>query len=364
MLNVDYVVSGTVQRARRAAHRDGRARRDAHARASSGPRRSATSWTTRSLVLDEIGNRIVASIASEIETGRAQPRHPEAAELARRLGGAPPRPVAHVPLQPAPTTSARGTSSSMAVRLDPTFARAHAGLSFTHFQNAFLGWERARAGDRARLRGRRAQPHGRRSRPGRALGDGPRAVAARRGATSRWSSSSAAVELSPNFALGHYTLAFVHAQSRRSASRHRRGRPLAPAEPVRPAAVRDARRARHGAGSAGPVRGGRRLGRQGARRGRTRTRTSWRSPPVAWRSPVGCDEARGYLAAIRQDAAALPHRRFPGRDAVPARRRETVPQGCAAHRDAIVPGQGRSVPPARAGTGSPARERRRSRPHP
>ena len=32
-----------------------------------------------------------------------------------------------------------------AVQLDPTFARPYAGLSFTHFQNAFLGWERARA---------------------------------------------------------------------------------------------------------------------------------------------------------------------------------------------------------------------------
>ena len=29
-----------------------------------------------------------------------------------------------------------------AVRLDPTFASAYAGLSFTHFQNAFQGWAR------------------------------------------------------------------------------------------------------------------------------------------------------------------------------------------------------------------------------
>ncbi len=33
----------------------------------------------------------------------------------------------------------------MAVRLDPTFARAHAGLSFTHWQSAFQHW-----GDRKR----------------------------------------------------------------------------------------------------------------------------------------------------------------------------------------------------------------------
>ena len=37
-----------------------------------------------------------------------------------------------------------------AVRLDPTFARAYAGLSFTHFQNAFQGWaKRAPEIDRA-----------------------------------------------------------------------------------------------------------------------------------------------------------------------------------------------------------------------
>jgi hypothetical protein len=28
----------------------------------------------------------------------------------------------------------------MAIRLDPTFSRAHAGLSFTHWQSAFQGW--------------------------------------------------------------------------------------------------------------------------------------------------------------------------------------------------------------------------------
>jgi hypothetical protein len=27
-----------------------------------------------------------------------------------------------------------------AIGLDPTFARAHAGLSFTHWQDAFQGW--------------------------------------------------------------------------------------------------------------------------------------------------------------------------------------------------------------------------------
>jgi TolB-like protein len=39
-----------------------------------------------------------------------------------------------------------------AVKLDPGFARAHAGLSFTHFQNAFLGFTADAAGETRRTR--------------------------------------------------------------------------------------------------------------------------------------------------------------------------------------------------------------------
>ncbi len=38
---------------------------------------------------------------------------------------------------------------SRAIALDPAFARAHAGLSFTHFQNAFLGYSVDRSGNQA-----------------------------------------------------------------------------------------------------------------------------------------------------------------------------------------------------------------------
>jgi tetratricopeptide (TPR) repeat protein len=96
-----------------------------------------------------------------------------------------------------------------AIRLDPTFSRAHAGLSFTHWQNAFQGWaEREAEIERAYA----------------AAGQG--LMADDRDPAAHWAMGRAlwlrgrhdpaveelerTVELSPNFALGHYTLAFVH----------------------------------------------------------------------------------------------------------------------------------------------------------
>jgi tetratricopeptide (TPR) repeat protein len=97
------------------------------------------------------------------------------------------------------------------VRLDPTFSRAHAGLSFTHFQNAFQRWasrepeiERAfeAAGQSLMVDDRDPAAHWS---MGRALwlrGRHDQAVV----------ELEQAIDLSPNFALGHYTLAFVHSQ--------------------------------------------------------------------------------------------------------------------------------------------------------
>jgi tetratricopeptide (TPR) repeat protein len=97
------------------------------------------------------------------------------------------------------------------VRGEPTFARAYAGLSFTHFQNVFQGWakrepEMERAFEAA----------------------GQSLMADDRDPAAHWAMGRAlwlygrqdqslielerAIDLSPNFALGHYTLAFVHAQ--------------------------------------------------------------------------------------------------------------------------------------------------------
>jgi len=100
----------------------------------------------------------------------------------------------------------------MAVQLDPTFARAYAGLSFTHFQNVFQNWAPrepeiehayAAAGKSVMVDDRDPAAHwamGRalwlRGRPDQSVGELERAI-----------------ELSPNFAMGHYTLAFVHSQA-------------------------------------------------------------------------------------------------------------------------------------------------------
>ena len=286
MLNVDYVVSGSVRRQRQAPDRDGRAGRDAHRPHRLGGDLRPRARTTRFLVLDEIGNRIVASIASEIETDRAQPRHPEAAELARRLGGASPRPLAHVPLQPGRQRAAPGISSRSAVRLDPTFARAYAGLSFTHFQNAFQGWAKRDAGDRPRLRGRRAEPDGRRSRSRRALGHGARAVAAR---PPRPVARRAGAGHRPQPELRPRPL---HAGLRPLAG----GRSAAPRSrpPTTRASSARSIRCCSACSARAPWRwcasaSSRRPPTGPSRRppARTRTPTSWRSPPIPWRWPAG-----------------------------------------------------------------------------
>lgn len=97
--------------------------------------------------------------------------------------------------------------------LDRTFSRAYAGLSFTHFQNAFLFTPRERHGEVQRafdsageaLMADRLDPAAHWA-MGRALwlrGDDPGAFRA----------LDEAVDLSPNFAMAHYARAFVHSQT-------------------------------------------------------------------------------------------------------------------------------------------------------
>lgn len=163
------------------------------------------------LVLDEIGNRIVASIASEIETierNRAILKPPDSLDAweAHHRG------LWHMyRFSKADNEHARHFFET-AVRLDPTFARAWAGLSFTHFQNAFQRWT-----DREHEIERALETAGQ------------SLLADDRDPAAHWAMGRAlwlrdehglsvveleqAIDLSPNFALGHYTLAFVHSQS-------------------------------------------------------------------------------------------------------------------------------------------------------
>lgn len=162
-------------------------------------------------VLDEIGNRIVGSIASQIEVAernRAILKAPNSLDAWEAYH----RGLWHmVRFNDDDNLQAR-RYFEQAVRLDPGFARPYAGLSFTHFQDAFLGWaERepaVEAAYRSASQGLLADdldPAGHW-----ALG---RAQWLRGRLGESLAELDTSVALSPNFALGHYTLAFVHAQS-------------------------------------------------------------------------------------------------------------------------------------------------------
>ncbi len=162
-------------------------------------------------VLDEIGNRIVASIAlriEEAERNRAVLKPPDSLDAweAHHRG------LWHMFRFNREDNEQAHHFFDAAVKLDPTFSRPWAGLSFTHFQNAFLGWgEREREVEAAYRTASQAlaadeldpSAHW-------ALG---RALWLRGRVDASLGELDTAVELSPNFALGHYTRAFIHAQS-------------------------------------------------------------------------------------------------------------------------------------------------------
>jgi DNA-binding SARP family transcriptional activator len=209
MLNVDYVVSGSLQR---------QGNRLTVTVELAETRTARIVWAEifdqkvddAFLVLDEIGNRIVASVASEIEMierNRAILKPPSSLDAWETYH----RGLWHMyRFNKADNERARHFFES-AVRLDPTFARAYAGLSFTHFQNAFLGWAKREseieqafdaAGQSLMVDDRDPAAHW-------AMG---RALWLRGRQDQSVIELERAIDLSPNFALGHYTLAFVHSQ--------------------------------------------------------------------------------------------------------------------------------------------------------
>lgn len=163
------------------------------------------------LAFEEIGNRIVASIASEVETterNRAILKPPTSLNAWEAYH----RGLWHMyRFNKADNEQAR-LFFEMAVRLDPTFARAYAGLSFTHWQNAFQGWaarelETDLAFDAA---GKGLMADDRDPAAHWAMG---RALWLRNQHDQSASELETAVDLSPNFAAGHYALAFVRSQA-------------------------------------------------------------------------------------------------------------------------------------------------------
>jgi len=210
MLNVDYVVSGSVRRVGRkltvsADLIETRTARIVWAEVFDEKMDDALD------VLDEIGNRIVASIAHEIEMverNRAVLKPPNSLDAweAHHRG------LWHMYRFNKTDNERARQFFTQAVELDPTFARAYAGLSFAHFQNAFLGWKKAapeidRAFDAA---GRGLMVDDRDPAAHWAMG---RAMWLRGGQDEAVKELERAVDLSPNYATAHYTLAFVHSQS-------------------------------------------------------------------------------------------------------------------------------------------------------
>jgi DNA-binding SARP family transcriptional activator/TolB-like protein len=210
MLNVDYVVSGTVRFG---------GRRLSVAVELAEARNGRILWAetfTRTpddafLVLEEIGNRIVACIASEIEAverNRAILKPPNSLDAweAHHRG------LWHMYRFDQRDNERARHFFDVAVRLDPTFAPAHAGLSFTHFQSAFQGWgpreaEIALAFETA---GQSLMADERDPAAHWAMG---RALWLRGAHSESVVELRRTVELSPNFALGHYALAFVQSQA-------------------------------------------------------------------------------------------------------------------------------------------------------
>jgi DNA-binding SARP family transcriptional activator len=210
ILNVDYVVSGSVRRIARklvvtADLIETRTARIVWAETFDEKHDDAL------LVLDEIGNRIVASIAHEIEMverNRAVLKPPNSLDAweAHHRG------LWHM-YRFSKTDNERARQFfAQAVDLDPTFARAYAGLSFAHFQNAFLGWKNPKPEiDRAfETASKSLMVDDRDPAAHWAMG---RALWLRDEQAPAISELERAVDLSPNFASAHYTLAFVHAQA-------------------------------------------------------------------------------------------------------------------------------------------------------
>lgn len=210
MLNVDYVVSGSVRSQGKrlcvtVELAETRTARIVWAESFNQPLDDAF------VVLDEIGNRIVASIAHEIETlerNRAILRPPSSLDAweAHHRG------LWHMYRFNKADNERANHFFEMAVRLDPTFARAYAGLSFTHWQNAFQGWaKREPEADRAlELAGQSLMADDRDPAAHWAMG---RALWLRGRHEESVLELERTIDLSPNFALGHYTLSFVQSQA-------------------------------------------------------------------------------------------------------------------------------------------------------
>jgi TolB-like protein len=211
LLNVEYVVTGSLRR---------QGERVAVAVELAETQQARIIWTDvleapagdTFSVLDAVVDRIVAAIAEEIETAesrRALLKPPSSLDAWEAYH----RGLWHMYKFNAPDNREAAQFFRGALDLDPTFSRAYAGLSFTHFQNAFLDLtaDRERQIDLAfESAGRSVDADDRDPAAHWAMG---RALWLRGLQDESLSELQRSIELSPNFALGHYTLGFVQSQS-------------------------------------------------------------------------------------------------------------------------------------------------------
>jgi TolB-like protein/DNA-binding SARP family transcriptional activator len=163
-------------------------------------------------VLDSIVNRSVALIAEEIER----------AESLKTLGKDPSsldaweayhRGLWHMYRFNRADNQVAERFFRGAIVLDASFARAHAGLSFTHFQNVFLELTHDREHQITLALEAATESLAADDRDPAAHWAMGRALWLRGAQDESLAELERSVELSPNFALGHYTLGFVHSQS-------------------------------------------------------------------------------------------------------------------------------------------------------
>lgn len=209
LLGVDYTVSGEVMRRGnrvivRVEMSETRTARIVWAETFDAQARDVLA------VLDGIGNQIVSSVVSEIEAlerNRAILKVPNSLDAWEAYH----RGLWHMYRFTKSDNEQARTFFEYAIELDRTFSRALAGLSFTHWQDAFQDWQPdcgkaldlayAKASDSLLIDGRDPAAHW-------AMG---RALWLHDRHDEAVGELEQAVDLSPNFSLAHYNLAFVHA---------------------------------------------------------------------------------------------------------------------------------------------------------
>jgi TolB-like protein len=252
-------------------------------------------------VMDAIVDRIVAAIAEEIEAEeckRAILKPPSSLDAWEAYH----RGLWHMYRFNQKDNRDAEALFGNAIHLDPTFARAYSGLSFTHFQNAFLDLtpDRARQIELAfEAAGRSVGADDRDPAAHWAMG---RALWLRGVESESFAELQRSIELSPNFALGHYTLGFFHSQTgdpRTAIEATNHSRELSPFDPLQFAML--------------------------ASRALAHIRLGELEEAADWAvKATGRPNAHAHILAIAAECMALLNRRDEGRKLV-ARIRERVP---------------------------------------